>query len=129
MLRDLSYQRCLLTEGFQHLNEWYISDADGRRVNNQSQRDSIPPKRDTSSRQRSVSKRSVAVNFVESLAAVLLGNAAYLLLSPYMPPLAQHRIFHYDFGMLVDFWFCVVAFGLIKTARWWRKRKRMESAE
>jgi hypothetical protein len=74
-----------------------------------------------------VSKQSVVVNFVESLAAVLLGNAAYLLLSPYMPPLARHRAFVYDFGMLVDFWFCVVAFGLIKTARWWRKRKRVDS--
>ncbi len=74
-----------------------------------------------------VAKQSVVVNFVESLAAVLLGNAAYLLLSPYMPPLARHRAFRYDFGMLVDFWFCVVAFGLIKTARWWRKRKRMDA--
>ena len=67
------------------------------------------------------------MNFVESLAAVLLGNAAYLLLSPYMPPIARHRIFKYDVGMLVDFWFCVVAFGLIKTARWWRRRKRVDS--
>ncbi len=74
-----------------------------------------------------MSKQSVAMNFVESLAAVLLGNAAYLLLSPYMPPLARHRTFKYDFGMLVDFWFCVVAFGLIKTARWWRNRKRLGS--
>ena len=80
-----------------------------------------------SSNRRSVSKQSVATNFVESLAAVLLGNAAYLLLSPYMPPLARHRTFHYDVGMLVDFWFCVVAFGLIKTARWWRRRKRLNS--
>jgi hypothetical protein len=69
----------------------------------------------------------VAVNFVESLAAVLLGNVAYFLLSPYMPPLARHRTLHYDVGMLVDFWFCVVAFGLIKTARWWRRRKRVDS--
>jgi hypothetical protein len=73
-----------------------------------------------------VSKQSVAVNFVESLAAVLLGNAAYLLLSPYMPPLARHTVFKIDFGMLVDFWFCVVAFGVIKTARWWRNRKRVD---
>jgi hypothetical protein len=74
-----------------------------------------------------MSKQSVAVNFVESLAAVLLGNAAYLLLSPYMPPLARHTVFKIDFGMLVDFWFCLVAFGVIKTARWWRNRKRVNS--
>ena len=76
-----------------------------------------------SDRKNAVSKQSVAINFVESLAAVLLGTAVYFLLSPYMPPLARHRAFHYDVGMLVDFWFCVVAFGLIKTARWWRRRK------
>lgn len=74
-----------------------------------------------------MSKQSVKVNFVESLAAVLLGNAAYLLLSPYMPPLAQHKVFKIDFGMAVDFWFCVVAYGLIKTARRWRHRKRLDS--
>ena len=74
-----------------------------------------------------MAKQSVVINFVESLAAVLLGNAAYLLLSPHMPPLARHRAFHYDLGMLVDFWFCVVAFGLIKTARWWRHRQKVDS--
>lgn len=71
-----------------------------------------------------MSKESVAVNFVQALAAVLLGNAAYLLLSPYMPPAARHRLFRFDLGMLVDFWFCLVAFGLIRTARWWRRRVR-----
>jgi hypothetical protein len=71
-----------------------------------------------------VSKQSVGLNFVQSLAAVLLGNAVYLLLSPYLPPLARHTVYKMDFGVLVDFWFCVVAFGLIRTAMWWRQRKR-----
>ena len=71
-----------------------------------------------------MSKQSVSVNFVQSLAAVLLGNAAYLLLSPYLPPLARHTVYKMDFGVLVDFWFCVVAFGLIRAAIWWRQRKR-----
>ncbi len=71
-----------------------------------------------------MSKESVAVNFVQALAAVLLGNAAYLLLSPYMPLAARHRLFRLDLGVVVDFWFCLVAFGLIRTARWWRSRAR-----
>ncbi len=71
-----------------------------------------------------MSKERVAVNFVQSLAAVLLGNAAYLLLSPYLPPLARHTVYKLDLGVLVDFWFCVVALGLIRTAIWWRARKR-----
>ena len=70
-----------------------------------------------------VSKKSVIANFVQSLAAVLLGNAAYLLLSPYLPVAARHTIFKMDLGVLVDFWFCLVAFGLIRTAIWWRHRR------
>jgi hypothetical protein len=69
-----------------------------------------------------VSKASVLSNFVQSLLAVLLGNAAYYFLMPALPPAARHGIFQVDLGLLVDFWFCVVAFGLIKTARWWRHR-------
>ncbi len=71
-----------------------------------------------------MSKENVAVNFVQALAAVLLGNAAYLVLSPYLPSAARHRLFHLDLGAVVDFWFCLVAFGLIRTARWWRSRAR-----
>jgi hypothetical protein len=70
-----------------------------------------------------VSKQSVLGNFVESLLAVLLGNAAYLVLSPSLPVAAQHKAFQLDLGMVIDFWFCVVAFGLIRTARWWRRRR------
>lgn len=69
-----------------------------------------------------MSKQSVIGNFVQSLAAVLLGNAAYLLLSPYLPAAARHKIFKMDLGVLVDFWFCLVALGLIRTAIWWRHR-------
>jgi len=71
-----------------------------------------------------VARASVVINFVQSLLAVLLGNAAYFLLAPSLPPAARHRPFHYDLGLVVDFWFCVVAFGLIKTAQWWRHRRR-----
>jgi hypothetical protein len=70
-----------------------------------------------------VSKLSVTTNFVQSLLAVLLGNAAYYILMPSLPPAARHRLFQLDLGLVVDFWFCVVAFGLIRTARWWRHRR------
>ena len=74
--------------------------------------------------QRKLPRQSVAINFVQALAAVLLGNAAYLLLSPYLPARARHQAFKFDVGMLVDFWFCLVAFGLIKTARSWSRKRR-----
>ena len=70
-----------------------------------------------------VSKLSVTANFVQSLLAVLLGNAAYYILMPSLPPAARHHLFQVDLGLVVDFWFCVVAFGLIRTAQWWRHRR------
>jgi len=71
-----------------------------------------------------VSKQILSANFLQSLLAVLLGNAVYYLLMPSLPPAARHQLFKVDLGLLVDFWFCVVAFGLIRTAQWWRHRHR-----
>ena len=69
-----------------------------------------------------MSKPSVVANFVQSLLAVLLGNAAYYILMPSLPQGARHKLFQMDLGLVVDFWFCLVAYGLIKTAQWWRRR-------
>ena len=60
------------------------------------------------------------MNFVESLLAIILGNVVYFLLMPSLPPIARHHRFQIDLGMVVDFWFCLVAYGLIRTARRWR---------
>ncbi len=56
-------------------------------------------------------------NFIDSLIAVLAGNAAYFLLLPHLPEAARHVPFKTDLGLLVDGWFCLVAFGLVKLAR------------
>jgi hypothetical protein len=69
-----------------------------------------------------VSNPSVITNFVQSLLAVLLGNAAYFVLMPSLPPPARHKLFQLDWGLAIDFWFCLVAYGLIRTAAWWRHR-------
>lgn len=67
-----------------------------------------------------VSKSSVRTNFLQALLAVLLGNIVYFLLVPSLPAIARHRPMRIDLGMAVDFWFCLVAYGLIRTARRWR---------
>jgi energy-converting hydrogenase Eha subunit A len=67
-----------------------------------------------------VSKSSVLVNVLQALLAVILGNVVYFVLAPSLPPVARHEPFRLDVGMLVDFWFCVVAYGLIRTARKWK---------
>jgi hypothetical protein len=67
-----------------------------------------------------VSKLSLIVNLIQALFAVVLGNLAYYFLLPSLPPVAHHRPFHFDLGVVVDFWFCLVAYGLIRTARKWK---------
>jgi hypothetical protein len=62
---------------------------------------------------------NLLVNFVEALCAIILGNIAYFILVPAVR-LPRHRPFQMDWGLVVDFWLCVVAYGLIRTARRWR---------
>jgi hypothetical protein len=56
---------------------------------------------------------------IQALCAIILGNVAYFFLAPFLP-LPRHRPFQLDAGLIVDFWFCVVAYGLIRTARRWK---------
>jgi hypothetical protein len=60
------------------------------------------------------------MNFVQSLIAVLAGNLVYFLVMPHLPPAARHTIGKMDLGVLVDFWFCLVFLGVIKTLEKWR---------
>jgi hypothetical protein len=66
-----------------------------------------------------VSKPSVLLNLIQALCAIILGNVAYFFLAPSLP-LPRHRPFQLDAGLVVDFWLCLVAYGLIRTARRWK---------
>jgi hypothetical protein len=66
-----------------------------------------------------VSKSSVLLNLSQALAAIILGNVTYFFLAPFLH-LSRHRPFQFDVGLVVDFWFCAVAYGLIRTARRWK---------
>lgn len=68
-----------------------------------------------------MSKGNVS-NFFHALIAVVAGNLVYLALLRYMPPSARHTPRHLDLGLLVDFWFCLVFFGIIKTLSGHRTR-------
>ena len=67
-----------------------------------------------------MSKTPVVINLLQALLAIILGNLAYFLLLPSLPVVARHRPFRMDLGMVIDFWFCLVAYGLIRTARKWK---------
>jgi hypothetical protein len=71
-----------------------------------------------------VSKQGMS-NFVHALIAVLTGNLIYWLLIPYLPPDVRHAPFKNDLGLAIDFWFCLVVFGIVKMVA---ARKRQSSS-
>jgi len=58
--------------------------------------------------------RPAGVKWFRSLVAILLGNALYFAVSPHLPPAAQHRSWEVDLGTVVDFWFCLVVYGVME---------------
>jgi hypothetical protein len=59
----------------------------------------------------------VFLNFLKSLIAVVSGNAIYFfLLLPVLPHGARHRPFHFDLGLVVDAWICLVIYGVLSFA-------------
>jgi hypothetical protein len=66
----------------------------------------------------------MARRLLKQLVAILIGNAIYfLLLTPHLPASAQHSPDKLDLGLLLDFWICVVVYGLIEL---WSRRKRAQ---
>jgi len=62
----------------------------------------------------------VLVNFLQALVAIVVGNLVYFALVPSLPAVARHHPLRLDLGMVLDFWFCLVVYGVIRTARKWR---------
>ena len=56
----------------------------------------------------------------------MAGNLVYFLLMPYMPPAARHNPMRFDLGVVVDFWFCLVFLGILKTLSKWGKRSKAQ---
>jgi hypothetical protein len=67
-----------------------------------------------------VSNLTVRLNFLQALLAIILGNIVYFVLVPSLPPVARHHPFRMDLGIVIDFSFCLLAYGLIRQTRKWR---------
>lgn len=63
-------------------------------------------------------------NFFRSLAAVIVGNAIYFGIMPYLPNSAQHNSFRIDFGLIIDFWICLVIWGFLSWISRYRRKLR-----
>lgn len=54
-------------------------------------------------------------NFWKSLVAVVAGNLLYFFVFyNSLPPIAQHRPFKIDLGLVVDVWICLVFYGIVE---------------
>jgi hypothetical protein len=60
-------------------------------------------------------------NFWQSLIAVIVGNAIYFLFMNHLPRPARHITFKFDLGLVVDFWICLVIYGLLELFKRWRR--------
>ncbi len=58
------------------------------------------------------------------LIVIVIGNVLYFAAMPHLPPSARHERFKLDLGTLVDFWFCLVVYGVFELIRYFRKRKK-----
>ena len=67
---------------------------------------------------------ATSARWIKSLIAVVAGNALYFSLAPHLPAAARHEPFQLDIGVLADFWFCLVAYGLIELVLHLRRRYR-----
>ena len=68
--------------------------------------------------------RAITRKWVKYLVAIILGQALYFTVSPYLPPAARHQQFRPDIGTLVDFWFCLLVYGLLELGEFLRRRRR-----
>ena len=59
--------------------------------------------------------------WIKFLVAILLGNALYFALSPHLPPAAQHSSWNVDLGTVIDFWFCLLVYGLLELGAFFRR--------
>jgi len=70
-----------------------------------------------------VSNSIVLRKLLKQTVAVVVGNLLYyFVLMPHLPPAGRHHPDRLDLGLIVDFWLCVVLYGVIELVdRKWQK--------
>jgi len=79
-------------------------------------------------RRPAIAVKSSVKNFAQALIAVLAGNIVYFLLMPRLPVRARHVPLRLDLGLVVDFFFCLVVFGMIKTIAGDRETSKLDKS-
>ena len=68
--------------------------------------------------------RPITRKWLKYLVAIILGQALYFTVLPYLPLAAQHQRNKFDLGTLVDFWFCLMVYGLMELGVFLGGRRR-----
>lgn len=64
-----------------------------------------------------------AVRYWKIACAVIGGNLLYYgVLERLLPPGARHRLYRFDWGLVVDFWVCLALYGVLEL--FFSERKR-----
>ena len=53
--------------------------------------------------------------------SIVIGNLLYFALMPHLPPAAQHHSWTVDLGTVVDFWLCLLVYGLLELGSFFRR--------
>jgi hypothetical protein len=69
--------------------------------------------------------KPVTVKWFKYLIAIALGNGLYFALNPDLPEAAKHHTYKLDLGTLVDFWLCLVVFGLLELGAFLHKQGKL----
>jgi hypothetical protein len=59
--------------------------------------------------------------WIRTLIAVVAGNLLYFTFQRYLPVSGRHQPFHFDLGMLIDLWICLVLYILLGYLPWFRR--------
>jgi len=62
--------------------------------------------------------------FTKIVLAVIGGNALYYSLEDRLPDIFHHKIFSWDWGLLLDFWLCVFLWVILDFLARFRHRKK-----
>ena len=59
--------------------------------------------------------------WIKFIVSVVGGNLIYFSLAPHLPLAAQHHSWAVDLGTVVDFWFCLLIYGLLELGTFLRR--------
>ncbi len=72
----------------------------------------------------------MSAKWAKYLLAIVLGNGLYFALNPHLPPPARYNASQFiNLGTVVDFWFCLLVYGLLELGRFLQSRRRPQDRD